>query len=73
MDYLEFEIALDLNRFIKSKIGGKRIRSYYGFLTMIGEENLPIFIEEEIKLIDSIQELLPIVRLDEFLILILFL
>lgn len=68
MDYLESEIAPDLNRFIKSKIGGKRIRSYYEFLTMIGEENLPIFTEEEIKLIDSIEELLPIVRLDEFLI-----
>lgn len=68
MDYLESEIAPDLNRFIKSKIGGKRIRSYYEFLTMIGEENLPIFIEEEIKLIDSIEELLPIVRIDEFLI-----
>lgn len=68
MDYLESEIAPDLNRFIKSKIGGKRIKSYYEFLTMIGEENLPIFTEEEIKLIDSIEELLPIVRLDEFLI-----
>lgn len=68
MDYLESEIAPDLNRFIKSKIGGKRIRSYYEFLTMIGEENVPIFTEEEIKLIDSIEELLPIVRLDEFLI-----
>lgn len=68
MDYLESEIAPDLNRFIKSKIGGKRIRSYYEFLTIIGEENLPIFTEEEIKLIDSIEELLSIVRLDEFLI-----
>ena len=68
MDYLESEIAPDLNRFIKSKIGGKRIRSYYEFLTMIGEENVPIFTEEEINLIDSIEELLPIVRLDEFLI-----
>ena len=68
MDYLESEIAPDLNRFIKSKIGGKRIRSYYEFLTMIGEENLPIFAEEEIKLIDSIEELLPIVRIDEYLI-----
>lgn len=68
MDYLESEIAPDLNRFIKGKIGGKRIKSYYEFLTMIGEENLPIFTEEEIKFIDSIEELLPIVRLDEFLI-----
>ncbi len=68
MDYLESEIAPDLNRFIKCKIGGKRVRSYYEFLSMIGEENLPIFTEEEISLIDSIEELLPIVRIDEYLI-----
>ena len=29
MDYLESEIAPDLNRFIKCKIGGKRVKSYY--------------------------------------------
>ena len=69
MDYLESEIAPDLNRFIKCKIGNKRIRSYYEFLSSIGEESLPIFTEEEIKLIDAIEELLPIVRIDEYLIL----
>ena len=68
MDYLESEIAPDLNRFIKCKIGGKRVRSYYEFLTLIEEENLPIFTEEEISLIDLIEELLPIVRIDEYLI-----
>ncbi|MBR1416997.1 MAG: DUF3427 domain-containing protein [Bacilli bacterium] len=68
MDYLESEISPDLNRFIKCKIGGKRVRSYYEFLTMIGEERLPLFTENEIKLIDSIEELLPIVRADEYLI-----
>lgn len=68
MDYLESEIAPDLNRFIKCKISGKRVRSYYEFLNLIGEENLPIFNEKEISLIDSIEELLPIVRIDEYLI-----
>lgn len=68
MDYLESEIAPDLNRFIKCKINGKRVRAYYEFLNMIGEERLPLFTEDEIKLIDSIEELLPIVRIDEYLI-----
>ncbi len=68
MDYLESEIAPDLNRFIKCKLGNKRIRSYYEFLTMIGEENLPIYTESEINLIDTIEEFLPIVRIDEYLI-----
>ena len=68
MDYLESEIAPDLNRFIKCKIGGKRVKSYYEFLTMIGEENLPLFSEKEVEFINSIEELLPIVRADEYLI-----
>lgn len=68
MDYLESEIAPDLIRFIKGRISGKRLRSYYEFLTLIGEENLPIFNEKEIDLIDSLEELLPIVRADEYLV-----
>ena len=68
MDYLESEISPDLNRFIKSKISSKRVVSYYNFLKYIGEESLPIFTEEENILIDSIEELLPIVRADEYLI-----
>lgn len=68
MDYLESEISPDLNRFIKCKIGSKRVRSYYEFLSMIGEESLPLFKEEEIEFINKIEELLPIVRVDEYLI-----
>ena len=68
MDYLESEISPDLIRFIKSKISTKRVVSYYNFLKYIGEESLPIFTKEENNLIDSIEELLPIVRADEYLI-----
>ena len=69
MDYLESEFAPDLNRFIKSKISGTRVTSYYNFLKLIGEPDLPIYTDEEIKFINSIEEMLPIVRVDEYLIL----
>ncbi len=68
MDYLESEIAPNLMRFIKSKIGNKRVVSYYNFLKYIGEESIPLFTEDENNLIDLIEELLPIVRADEYLI-----
>jgi len=68
MDYLESEIAPDLMRFLKSKIGGKRAISYYNFLSSIGEENLPIYSDEEIEFINKIESWLPIVRPDEYLI-----
>ena len=68
MDYLDSEISPDLMRFMKSTIGSKKNKSYYTFLTKIGEEGLPLFNDEEIELIDNISELLPIVRVDEILI-----
>src|SRR5574344_816364 len=68
MDYLESEIAPDLMRFIKAKIGNKRVTSYYNFLSYIGEEELPIYDKDEIEIINKIEELLPIVRADEYLI-----
>lgn len=68
MDYLESDVAPDLNRFLKSKIGNGKNRSYYTFLSKIEEETLPSFNQEEIKLIDALEELLPIVRPDEYLI-----
>ncbi|MBR0461535.1 MAG: DUF3427 domain-containing protein [Erysipelotrichaceae bacterium] len=69
MDYLESEISPNLDRFLKSKVAnGKKPISYYNFLKAIGEEDLPIFTEEENKLIDNIEEMLPIVRPDEYLI-----
>ena len=69
MDYLESEIAPDLIRFLKTKIGSKRVTSYYNFLKYIGEENIPLYSDDENVFIDLIEELIPIVRVDEFLIL----
>ena len=67
MDYLDSEIAPDLIRFIKSKIGNKN-KSYYSFLKKIDEVGLPLFDDNEIEFIDNVSELLPLVRDDEYLI-----
>ena len=69
VDYINSDIAPDLIRFMKSKINGKKNKSYYSFLKKINEDNIPIFTNEENELIDKISELLPIVRCDEILIL----
>ncbi len=69
VDYINSDIAPDLIRFMKSKINGKKNKSYYSFLKNINEDNIPIFTSEENELIDKISELLPIVRCDEILIL----
>ncbi|MCF0106705.1 MAG: DUF3427 domain-containing protein, partial [Holdemanella sp.] len=68
MDYLESDIAPDLMRFLKTKLNGKRVLSYYNFLKSIEEEDLPIFNDDEIKFINRLEEMLPIVRADEYLI-----
>lgn len=69
MVYIESELAPDLIRFIKTKIDGKKNKSYYSFLKKIGETQIPYFTDSQIELIDDISELLPIVRYDEMLIL----
>lgn len=69
VDYINSDIAPDLIRFMKSKIDGKKNKSYYSFLKKINEDNIPIFTNEEIELINKISELVPIVRCDEILIL----
>ena len=68
MDFLNCEYAPDLIRFMKANIGGKKNFSYFNFLTKIGEEHLPIFDNEQIEVINNISEMLPLVRLDEYLI-----
>lgn len=69
MDYLNNECAPDLIRFMKSKIGNKKNCSYYNFLRKLKEPSLPIFTDEQIDFINNVSDLLPIVRLDEMLVL----
>jgi len=68
LDYLNNDCAPDLLRFMKSKLKGTKNMSYYQFLQKIGEESLPIFSETQIELVNKISELLPIVRVDEIII-----
>lgn len=67
MDYLNNDVAPNLLRLMKSKINNKN-RSYYTFLKKINEKSLPIFNDEQIKILDTISEYLPIVRVDEYII-----
>lgn len=69
MDFLTNECAPDLLRFINSKLFGTKSGSYYKFLLKIGQEGLPLFNDNDIKIIEAISSLLPLVRLDEYLIL----
>ncbi|MCR5349404.1 MAG: DUF3427 domain-containing protein, partial [Acholeplasmatales bacterium] len=68
MDYLNNDCAPDLMRLIKSNIAGSKNTSYYRFLQKIEEPTLPIFSESQIKFIDRLSDLLPLVRADEYLI-----
>ena len=68
MDYFTCEYAPDLIRFLKSKINNKKNFSYYEFLRKIGEDNLPNFTDKQISFINSLSEFLPLVRLDEYII-----
>ncbi len=68
MDFLDSEIAPDLMRFMKSMTSGKKNRSYYTFLKKIGYEDLPLFSDSQVEFIDNVSDLLPLVRVDEYLI-----
>ena len=68
VDYLENDCAPDLLRLMKAKISGIKSKSYYSFLVQAGEDTLPSFTKSQITFIDNLSELLPIIRLDEFLI-----
>lgn len=67
MDYLNSDCALDLLRFLKAKMKGKKNYSYYNFLKNIGED-VPLFNESEIRLLEVISDLLPLTRREEYLI-----
>lgn len=68
MDFLNYDVSPDLIRIIKSKLEGKKNKSYYHFLKKIEEVSIPLFNDTEINLIDNIEDLLPLARLDEYLI-----
>lgn len=68
MDYFNAEAAPDLIRFIKANIDNKKNRSYYMFLKKINELNIPFFSNEQIALLDAIEDFLPLVRVDEYVI-----
>lgn len=66
MDYFNNDCAPDLIRFMSVKIGGKKTCSYYNYLVGIGEENLPIFSENQIDFANYISGMLPLVRTHEY-------
>ena len=67
VDYLNNDYAPDLIKFMQSRISGRKNASYLGFLQAIGEENLPSFSERQEAFIKYVSEMLPIVRLYEYL------
>ena len=68
MDYINSDCSPNLMRLIKSKINGKKNKCYYNFLRQINEETMPIFTNKQISFLEEIEELLPLVRVDEYLI-----
>ena len=71
MDYVNSDYAPNLLKFmsIKLKDGDsyRKTNSYYGFLKGISED-VPLFTEEQIKAINYMSSLLPLVRRHEFLV-----
>lgn len=68
MDFLNSDVSPDLIRIIKSTFGGSKNKSYYNFLKKIEEDTIPMFSEQEVNLINNMEDLLPLARLDEYLI-----
>lgn len=66
IDYLNNDCAPDLIRFMRVTMNGRKNGSYYNFLSGIGEENLPVFTEEQIGFIDYVSKYLPLARAHEF-------
>ncbi len=68
MDFINNDCAPDILRFMNIKINNKKNISYYKFLLGIGEENLPVFSEEQVLLANYLSAMLPLVRKHEYLI-----
>lgn len=68
MDFLNSDVSPDLIRIIKSTFSGSKNKSYYNFLKKIEEDTIPMFSEQEVNFINNMEDLLPLARLDEYLI-----
>ena len=77
MDYLNNDCAPDLLRFMSIKIKSKKCSSYYNFLHGIIDDSpeltqdaryLPVFTDDQVKFINYLSEMLPLVRSYEYLI-----
>ena len=68
VDYLNSDYAPNLLKFMKIKIAGKKTDSYYNFLKGIEEQGLPLFSEQQVKVINYLSNLLPLVRRHEYVI-----
>jgi superfamily II DNA or RNA helicase len=68
IDYLDRDRSPDLVRFIRStNVGRTKGNSYYSYLESIGEP-IPSFNAEQIKLLNFLSNLLPLVRPEEFIV-----
>ena len=68
MDFLNSDVSPDLIRIIKSTFSGSKNKSYYNFLKKIDEDTIPMFDDIQIVFINNMEDLLPLARLDEYLI-----
>ena len=68
IDYLNNDYAPDLINFMQAKTGGKKNKSYFGFLNGIEEKDLPAFDDDQINFINYMSDMLPLVRKYEYLI-----
>lgn len=68
MDFLNSDVSPDLIRIIKSTFSGSKNKSYYNFLKKIDEDTIPMFDDKQIASINNMEDLLPLARLDEYLI-----
>ena len=68
IDFLNSDVSPDLIRIIKSTFSGSKNKSYYNFLKKINEDTIPMFDDKQIEFINNMEDLLPLARLDEYLI-----
>ena len=66
MDYLNNDCAPDILRFMNMKIDGRKNYSYYNFLNKISENGLPDFLDNQIRFLNYLSEMLPLVRMHEY-------